>query len=215
MQYNILHLARALDFFIRRPDENNPLTQDSLLSIAALSQIDEETAAELFSEIFPQKTSASGQETFEALSDFFMHVSSQMSRYSAEVERRIKHAEDVGIYIRDTPEQTEAKLNEHKDVCVTNQYFSGYLALSKAGIDSTRLSIYEALLLIDELTIQTINEGSHQLLAMIASDRPADEERFKKYLKHSNFVMLALDIYNALDKIWTQVSKKDRTTSRG
>lgn len=205
MEYKLLHLARAHAFFLLNPDVQSPLIDSQLMSVAALSQLDEETCRRIHQAVFPDSNSDGIRQIFGELSSFFMNASNELAAYMQEIQRRTNHAIQLGIYQPDTPEQLEAKQVESRDVCPTNHYFSGYLLLCKNGIDCGLLSISEALLAIDEITCCEINAGSSQVLAMIASDRPADETRFKTYLRHANFVAISLDIYNELDKLWTQV----------
>lgn len=211
MIYNLLHLSRASQALVELGVELSPLSADLTTSLVAMSAISEEQANILIGRIFPGETDIK----VEQVGEFFLDVSAEMKRYNDEIERRRQHAVRLGVYVEDSEDVLKTKAEKVKDAYMGDPYLQMVLMLSKAGIHYADLTISEAMLAVEVLTCEEINSGSSQLAAMLESDTPTMAKTLKDMLRYANFVAFALDIYEELDKLWLQMSKKDKTTNYG
>ena len=103
--------------------------------------------------------------------EFFINLSERLNLFNDEIDRRKQHVVSLGIYQDDTEEELLAKQEKNKDLYIGDMYLSNYFLLKKNNIEPACLSIYESMILIEEIVCSEINKVTLEMLGLMDSDR--------------------------------------------
>jgi hypothetical protein len=143
-----------------------------------------------------------------AMTSFFMYIADEITMFEEEIKRRKEHVINIGLYVEDTEEELAEKAKKLKDIYIADIYLCNYVLLCKNGIVPESLTLYEALVVIEDITCSDINKITSELVAMIEADNAAFAKQVRETLKYANFYSFALDIYNDVDEMYQSLEKK-------
>ncbi|MDY0388886.1 MAG: hypothetical protein RBT65_17570 [Methanolobus sp.] len=140
--------------------------------------------------------------------EFFINLSEQLNLFNDEIDRRKQHVVSLGIYQDDTEEELLAKQEKNKDLYIGDMYLSNYFLLKKNNIEPACLSIYESMILIEEIVCSEINKVTLEMLGLMDSDSHSFCEQVRKTIAHANFYSFALDIYDDVNEMYQSLERK-------
>lgn len=178
----------------------NPI--DAATLISTLSQKD------VLDNVIDIIHSGEDERTPQLVMEFFIHLSEQLGLFNDELNKRKQHVINLGIYMDDTAEELLAKQEKNKDLYIGDMYLSNYFLLKKNNIEPACLSIYESMILIEEIVCSEINKVTLEMLGLMDSDSHSFCEQVRKTIAHANFYSFALDIYDDVNEMYQSLEKK-------
>lgn len=178
--------------------------------VVALSSIKEEMIEPLFSIISDGESLPSNIERIKAISEFIFYISSEYKLYSEEIEARKNHVKSLGLYEDDTPEQISEKIEKNKNIYRFDNSLNAYYILAKCNLNPLSLSLFEALILLEQFLCEETNRSSYELLHFIEDDVPSFYERANECIRHANFYSFALDINNDVVNMYQSIERKKK-----
>lgn len=145
------------------------------------------------------------QDKIITISNLFEEVKEQMIQYVNEIESRKS-------FVRD-----ELKIwKESNDVIKDEKfygidiYLSCYKNLAENNINSDNLNLYEAFILSEEIQCQFLAKAIYEMMSIIEDKNKTFCGIIKEYIKHANFYVFMLDIYNDVEKMYNEYIEKER-----
>lgn len=178
----------------------NPI--DAATLISSLSQ------KEILDNVIDIIHSGEDERTPQLVMEFFIHLSEQLGLFNDELNKRKQHVINLGIYADDTAEELLAKQEKNKDLYIGDMYLSNYFLLKKNNIEPNCLSIYESMVLIEEIVCSEINKVTLEMLGFMDSDSHSFCEQVRKTIAHANFYSFALDIYDDVNEMYQSLERK-------
>lgn len=205
MKQDILTISRVMRV-LSGAGINTDLSLDDAISLVVMMRLIDD--ANVSGALFDIILEAGESREPDNLMLFFFNIKRELDEFHAEIERRKKHVIDLGIYVEDTEEELLLKLEENKNYYVGDVYLSNYRTLRKEGIEPEKLSLFESMIMIEEIVCNDLNKATSELLSIISSDNPSFCESVRKTIRYANFYSFALDIYNDVDEMYQSIEKK-------
>lgn len=129
---------------------------------------------------------------------YMQEVANQAQMFHDEINNRKKFATETGVWNdTDKTDEPEEQLY-HQD-----QYMLIYYTLSKESLNPLVLSLYESLMLYENLMVDKMREGCQSMLAMLNDDKyKSFKQNMESFMKYANFSSFMLDIYNEIEKAY-------------
>jgi hypothetical protein len=209
MKKDILTVSRVLRLLNKAEIEIDNLQFEDIMSAAVLMSIIEEKE---ISELILDVISDSGDERDNNLIIRFMiYVSDELLAFNEEISKRKNHVIGLEFYIEDTEEELLAKLEKTKNSYPADIYLHNYSMLSKNGINPESLSVYESMILAEEIICSEINKATLEILSIVDSENHSFCESIREIVDFANFYSFALDIYNDASEMYQDIERKRRS----
>lgn len=202
MKTDILTIARVLDILNRNFGiKSYPSTENEAMQlITALDSDENDTIFEIISLIYGDSITGDMGNMF---ADFISMVIKNIFLYATEIAVRTEHAKKVGVWTDDTPEDLEKRAKKFEHSYQWNEYYKVYIQLSQKNIDTRELSLYECLIIQEEIVCDEINKSSAEILSMLDKEKNASFiENTKKVLTLSNFTLMSISCIEEIERMY-------------
>ena len=208
MKIDILMVSRVTRILKLVGIENIPDLQENPSAISMLAMLSTEQIDSICSVIGCENED---KNSTIRIGKFFEQFSLETKQYQDEIEKRIEHCIALGVYKRDTEQELLKKQEEAKNLYFSDFYLSVFTMLSKNGIEPLKLTLYEALIVFEDISCTDIISSCSELLSMLESEKGTKTfcSSIKDILKFVNFHAFALDIFNDIEKMYKETKKKD------
>lgn len=201
MNKDILTCARVLDIIRSEFGLNNfPSNQQDIVLLSKI--FDEENYTimdDVLSIIYPEMPNEQYAVLFIKYLEF---VSESLQKYNTEIINRIDFAINAGTY------KLDENIEEKEEFYQSNIYYTISINLYKNGINPVNLSLYESMLMNDELICNDLKKSASELVSYISSSNEILSKSLKDLIPHCNFVSMCLDLIKEAEAIY-ESSKKD------
>lgn len=147
-------------------------------------------------------------ESFDELLSVFIDIQVNVLQYVDEINNR----KDFAINTLSTWKEDETQIQEEISYPGGDYYLSCHKVLAEHGINSLDVTIYEALLLSEEIQCSEIIKSIHEMIGIIQDKNKTFCDLIKNMLKHANFLAFVLDIYTDVEKAYTEYVEKERNS---
>lgn len=208
MRQDILTISRVMRV-LSNAGINAGLSIEDTVSIVSIVQlINDNNISDALLDIITEKDE---KRDINNIVLFFFNIKKEIALFQSEIDKRKKHVIDIGLYVEDTEEEFRLKMEENKNYYVGDVYLSNYKTLRKEGIEPEKLSLFECMIMIEEIVCLDINKATSDLLSIVSSDNPSFCEQVRKTIRYANFYSFALDIYNDVDEMYQRIEKKRKS----
>ena len=173
--------------------------------IIALDADENDTIFEIISIIYGDNITGDMGNMF---ADFISMVIKNIYLYAAEIAKRTEHAKSIHVWNDETPEELEKRAKKFEHSYQWNEYYKVYIQLSQKNIDTRNLSLFECLIIQEEIVCDEINKSSAEILAMLDKEKNMSYiASMKKVLTLCNFTLMSVSCIEDIEARYEQQIK--------